>query len=911
MTIATTTSDLLPLVVPGEVRSVLERWRLVVRALGDSPAISSPGVSYTFTQVDAITDAVAARLLAAAPADDAPVVTVLDHGAAGIVGLWSVMKAGRILVALDAHLPAERLRQIVALAGATTCIADAEHADLAAELGLPRLLRLDALMAEIDTADPLVLATHRAALAAVPVADHDDILNIVFTSGSTGVPKGVITTHGSALNDAYAGATQFDIGVEDRLTQVLPLSFAAGFTMMAMGLLNGAGIWAYDPRDRGVRGLEPWIAQQGLTTLHCTPHLLRSLLGTLPAGQPLSTVRLVATVGEAVYGRDYEALRPHLRPKASFFNWTGSSEVGNLSCHEIPFGAPEQQGAVPAGRVVPNKELRVLRDDGTPVAPGEVGELLIVSDFLSGGYWRDPEAAATKFGRNDLGERFCRPGDMGRVEDGVLSFAGRTDAAVKIRGYLVDPSEVEVAILDSDAVSEVSVIAVVRPPAAGYLVAYVADDTRFRAESPAMIRRRLRRRLPEYMVPSVIAAVTSLPRNERGKVDRQALPPAEPARPTEPPTTQWEIVLSDLWGEVLGLDSVGLDDDFMEVGGDSLTAEEMLTLVNDRLGIALVSSDLVEAPTLRQFTQRVTLGSASLPSHPDVVALRTGGGGTPAFCFVGGGSLALTFVPIARHLGDRPVYAFQAHGLEQRALPDKTVEAAAARALQMMRVIQPRGPYVMIGHSFGGLVALEAARQLEQAGESVQHVTLLDTYQPATSLGELAPSAPSRPSLTPAPRAGTSPPPRGVNRAALRLRGRELVSGITAPVRTRIEARLVGVLPDGLPQLEQLGDRVRARLAGVVPFSGQRQFDAFFDHSGLVARRYALRPLTTPVLLVLGDNNPDGADAWAPLLTGNHRVVEIHAEHSSLMREPHAATVGELITAELDGSPTDISPDGS
>jgi len=883
MTFATTTADLMPFTVPGEVHSVLERWRLVARTLGDSPAVSSPGASYTYSHVDAVTDAVAARLLAAVPADGTPVVTLLDHAADGVVGLWSVMKAGRILVALDAHLPVERLRQIVELAGSTSCVTDAQHADVAAELGVPHVLRLDELMADVDPTDPLSLATHRAALADVPAATDQDPLSIVFTSGSTGVPKGVIVTHGAMLNDAYAGAEVFGIGVGDRVTQVLPLSFAAGFTMHLMGLLNGAGIWAYDPRDRGVRGLEPWMAQEGLTTLNCTPHLLRSLLSTLTSGHVLSSVRLVATVGEAVYGRDYEALRPHLRPGASFFNWTGSSEVGNLSFHEIPHGAPAQEGAVPAGRVVPNKELRVLGDDGLPVAPGIVGELRIVSDYLSAGYWGNPEAEATKFGRDDAGRRFCRPGDMGRVDDGVLSFAGRTDAAVKIRGYLVDPSEVEAAILDSDAVSEVAVMAVVRPPAASYLVAYVAADTRFRAESPAMVRRRLRQRLPEYMIPSAIAAVTSLPRNERGKVDRQALPPAELARPTAPPTTQWEIVLSDLWGEVLGLDSVGLDDDFMEVGGDSLTAEEMLTLVTDRLGIALVSSDLVEAPTLRQFTQRVTLGSASLPSHPDVVALRTGGAGTPAFCFVGGGSLGLTFVPIARHLGDRPVYAFQAHGLEQRAMPDKTVEAAAGRALQMMRVIQPHGPYVMIGHSFGGLVALEAARQLEQAGESVRHVTLLDTYQPQNSVGELAPSAAAQPSLAAAPRSSMSLLRRGIG-------------AVAAPVRARIET----VLPDGLPGLDQLGDRVRARLAGIVPFSGQRQFDAFFDHSGLVARKYALRPLTTPVLLVLGDTNPDGAGAWAPLLTGPHTIVEIDAEHSSLMREPHAAEVAALVTAELD-----------
>ncbi|MDT7614333.1 MAG: hypothetical protein QOF00_1780 [Pseudonocardiales bacterium] len=887
MTIATSTSELQPLTVPGEVESVVERWRLVAKALGDAPAISSPGASFTFAQVDAISDAVAAKLLAAAPADGTPVITVLDHGAEGIVGLWSVMKAGRILVALDAHLPVERLRQIVELAGSTTCVTDADHAGLAAELGIPTTLRLDEMAAGVDPADTAACAADRAALAAVPPARLGDPMCIVFTSGSTGKPKGVVTTHGYSLNDAYAGSNVFGIGPDDRVTQVLPLSFAAGFTLMLMALLNGAGIWAYDPRDRGVRGLEPWITGQGLTMLNCTPHLLRSLVGALSPGQTLDTVRLVATVGEAVYWRDYDALRPHLQPGASFFNWTGSSEVGNLSFFEIPDGATVLDGAVPAGRVVANKELRVLKEDGAPVTPGEVGELLVASDYLAGGYWRNPEAEALKFGRDDHGRRFCRPGDMGRVENGVLSFAGRTDAAVKIRGYLVDPSEVEAAILDSDAVSEVAVLAVVRPPASSYLVAYVAADTRYRAESPAMIRRRLRERLPEYMVPSAIVQVASLPRNERGKVDRQALPAAELKSATAPPTTQWEIVLADLWGEVLGLDSVGLDDDFMELGGDSLTAEEMLTLVDDRLGIALVSSDLVEAPTLRQFTQRVTLGSASLPSHPDVVALRTGGTRTPAFCFVGGGSLALTFGPIARHLGDRPVYSFQAHGLEQRAIPDRSVEAAASRALQLMRVIQPRGPYILIGHSFGGLVALEVARQLEAAGQIVQHVTLLDTYQPKSSQGPLAPHASSQPSAVTAL--------RPAKKTVLR-RGVDKVAGAVAgTVRTRLET----VLPDGLPELDQLGERVRARLAGVVPFSGQKQFDAFFDHTGLVARKYALRPFTTPTLLVLGDNNPDGPDAWISIAGGSFKIVEIDAEHSSLMREPHAAEVGALILSEL------------
>ncbi|MFC4946631.1 alpha/beta fold hydrolase [Pseudonocardia sp. GCM10023141] len=879
MTTPTTTSRLLPLTVPGDVTSVVHRWRQVAATLGDRPAVSSAGVRYSFARADAVTDVVAARLLATVPDDGTPVLTLLDHSAEGVLALWSVMKAGRILVALDRHLPVDRLRRIVELSGSTCVVTDAEHAGLAAALGATTVLRFEELAADVD--GPGAVAD-RARVATVAVAGLDDPLCIVFTSGSTGVPKGVVVTHGHALNDAHHGAENLRIGVADRVVQVLPLSFAGGFMLMLKALLHGAGIWAYDPRDRGVRGLEPLLAQERLTVLGCTPHLLRALVAALPSGHVLDTVRLVTTCGEAVYGRDYEALRPHLRRGASYVNWSGSSEVGNISFHEIGWGAPEQDGPIPAGRIASNKEVRILADDGAPVAAGETGELVVVSDYMSAGYWRNPTAEATKFGRDADGRRLCRPGDMARVQDGVLSFAGRTDAAVKIRGYLTDPSEVEAAIVDSDAVAEAAVIAVVRPPAASYLVAYVAADKRFRAEEPAMIRRRLRQRLPEYMVPSVIVAMAELPRNERGRVDRQALPPAAPPTLSEPPTTQWEIVLSDLWGEVLGLDSVGLDDDFMELGGDSLTAQEMRRLVAERLGIALTSADLVEAPTLRRFTRRVTLGSASLPSHPDIVSLRTGGAGTPAFCFAGGGSLALTFVPIARHLGDRPVYGFQAHGLEQRARPDRTVEAAAHRALQLIRVIQPHGPYILVGHSFGGLVALETARWLEQAGETVRHLTLLDTYHPTSSAGAVLAPLPPIPDDIPAAAGAPS------------LWRRSL-----GTVGTAVHRRVQAVLPDGLPELDQLGERVRARLAGIIAFPGQHQFDAFFDNSGLVARRYALRPLTTPVLLILGDDNPDGAHAWTPLLTGPHKIVEIAAEHSSLMREPHASDIGALITAEL------------
>jgi amino acid adenylation domain-containing protein len=851
--------DLAALTVPGRSESVLDRWAVAVAARPDGRALSSQDADYTFAAADALSDAVAARLSERLPADGAPVALLVDHAATQVVGLLALMKVGRVAVPLDPHLPADRLRQILEIAGSSACLVDAGHHDVAAQLGVPRngLVRLD----ELTPADRQngIPAPRR------PAPGRDDPLCLVFTSGSTGRPKGVIYTHGQALNDAYVGRTAFRITPEDRIAQVLPLSFAAGLGLLMMALLNGAGVWLHDPRRQGIRGLARWVVKTEPSTLHCTPHLLRSLLASIGPGEVLETLRLVSTVGEAVYGRDYQALRPHLRPGASFVNWTGSSEIGMLSCHEIRDGDDVPSGVVPAGRLVENRQVRILREDGTPADPDEAGELIVVSDYLAAGYWGDPEASALRFGTDEEGNRVCRQGDLARFDGDVLHLLGRQDAAVKVRGYLVDPSEVEAAILDAQAVAEAVVVAVSEPRVPTRLVAYVAPEPQVRTESVGALRRRLRARLPEYMVPSTVVQLPSLPRNERGKVDRQQLPAPSSVAALTPPTTQWEIVMAELWAEILGLDQVGLDDDFLALGGDSLSVEEMLVQVADRFGVALITSDLIEAPTLREFTHRVTLGSAALPSHPTVVTLRAGGAGTPLFCFAGGGALTLSFLPLSRHIDDRPVYAFQAQGLERRAFPDRTVEAAARRALELMRVLQPRGPYLLLGHSFGGLVALEIARRLTEAGEAVDLVGLLDTYQPlVTSEGD-----------------------------------RYGESGLVRRIGALASRRVRRVVTDRVPGPDRWQYHLQLLLAGIVPFSGQQQFDVFYEYARRVGSRYHLRPYAGRVLLMLAEGNPDGAERWEPYLTGPTRVVNLPAEHSSLMREPYATRIAEVLADEF------------
>jgi len=879
----------LPIVtMPGAHTSLLSRWSEVAQAIPDRTALSSPTESYTFAEADRLSDQVASRIAEQLPHGDEPIGTLLGQTALGIIGLLGIMKAGRITVILDPHLPTERLRDIIELSGLTgTLVGDtapnvkeALASDLGSLLDLDEMLRSGA--GEVN----------QAALEAGRSRGGRDAVTIVFTSGSTGKPKGVVQVHDQMLNDVGVHRELTGLSPDDRVALVLPYGFAAGFSLVLGSLLNGAGIWSFDPRDGGARALVSWITEQQLTTLHSSPHLLRTVVGALPRAQKLDSLRFALTVGEAISAADIIAAREHLRSDAQFFNWTGSSEIGTLTIHEVTREDLERGGPVPAGKIVTGRMVTLLREDGTEAAQGESGELVAVSEYLSEGYWNDPETNTARFSVWSDGRRACRQGDLARFdENGNLILLGRSDAAVKVRGYLVEPAEVEAALMKTGVLAEATVQPIIQPPEATRLTAYIVAKQGVPTESPTGLRKRLRQTLPEYMVPASIVYLSSLPRNERGKVDRKQLPPPPPAAASQPPSNQWEMAIADIWSDMLGLPSVGADDDFMALGGDSLAIEEMLAQVTEHFGVDLVSSDLIQAPTLREFAQRLQLGSSALPSHPDVVRLQTGTTADNLFTFAGAGALALGFLPIARHFPERSVYGFQAHGMERRSIPDWSVESAARRYLELLRVIQPHGPYFLVGHSHGGLIAMEIAAQLTAAGEEVEMLGLLDTYLPGRVKGvREVPSATGAPAphnsdsdASASIRAHT-----GTSAAVRRAAG-------TAGARVRSLARLV-------PPPKNWGRWSRAMLAGVVPRTGQRQFDTFFDQAVLASLRHKVSPYAGQTVLIFADDNPDGPLAWRDTLIGPHEISAIETEHTTMLREPHASVLASRLKSAF-GSP--------
>jgi thioesterase domain-containing protein/acyl carrier protein len=683
---------------------------------------------------------------------------------------------------------------------------------------------------------------------------------------------------------------------EDRVAGVLPLAFAAGQMLVATTLLNGATLTLRDPREHGIRDLTGWIRDSQVSTLHLTPSLLRALVEALPAGTVLDTVRIVTTAGEKVYGKDVRAVRPFLPEGAAFVNWMGSSETEALTAYELTSNDPVPDGILPAGTAVPLRRLEILGEDGTPVMPGETGVLHVVSAHLAAGYWRDPEGTAAVFAPLPDGSTRFRSGDLARLDDdGTLHLLGRADDAVKIRGYLVQPQEVEAALLGFPEIAD-AVVRAVGAEDARHLVAWVVPDPQHPlTPSPASVRSTLARLLPAYMVPTAVVVIAEIPRNERGKVAVRELP-APPARPDPvPPATATERALATIWTPILRLDEVGRDESFTALGGDSLAVEEMLAAVESAYGIGLTTADLAEHPSLRDFAaliDRAGDGSGFDRADP-LVRLRTTGTRPPLFCFSGAGGAAVLFEHLAAELGgDQPVYALQMNGFENAGRPDWTIDAAARRYVRLVQRVAPTGPVVLAGHSMGGLFALRVARRLSAQGREVALLALIDTVLPPAARGA---------------RASESRLLAAVRRSRPVVVGNTLYNFLVpTSIRRRTQERRNLPLPAGVdtgsrPQRAYWRTRLHILAAGLTTSRDvTARKDVFNLHGIGIAQLHRPRPWAGNAIVFTSNENSDDPSWWTALLPGRTEIRRIDASHVAVLRPPFVKQVVEPLRTAVD-----------
>jgi thioesterase domain-containing protein/acyl carrier protein len=542
----------------------------------------------------------------------------------------------------------------------------------------------------------------------------------------------------------------------------------------------------------------------------------------------------------------------------------GSTEAGFIASTSIAPGEPLDDGPIPFAEVYPWQELDVVDESGDPVAAGETGEIVVRGPDIALGYWNDPDEEARRFFETARGERAVRTGDRGRLLlGGRVEHLGRVDLRVKVRGQMVDPQAVEHALGQLSAVRE-AVVSAVTVDEETRLVAHVLPRPHGGFSAPDL-RVELAEQLPPYSIPSTFVRVGEIPRNLWGKIDRESFRRAaldavsrETAyvRPDDPR----EEALAEIVGGALGIERVGAADDVFELGLDSLSMTEVLAGIRDQLGAELKPRDLLGAPTIEALARRV---GAPDNGGRTVCSLELGGSGTPFFCVPGGDYIHHQLLPLAHRLG-RPTYSFVPRGFERKALPDRTVERMAARFVDAMREVQPHGPYLIGGYSFGGVTAFEMAHRVVAAGETVALLALLDpTWHPSGYGDRIR-------------RWATDPTTTGrANRAAVALR---------LPRQVAASA----------------GNRVRAATTGVVarPYAEQgRRFLALSNRQG---RRYRPRPYGGPALVLsTRDRNLTDLVDMTHLLTGETRVVEVPGTHDSMVLQPHVTVLAEALREAL------------
>jgi amino acid adenylation domain-containing protein len=701
-----------------------------VLATPDSVAASWLNQRVTYDDLNRRANRVAHALLLKGVEPETVVALLGDRDLDFLAMLLGIFKAGGIYLPLDAGHPDHRLTHMLGESRPRVLLTTEAYRQRVkpltegfAENARPILLTMEKIRSSVKHDDNPTVPQHAAKAAYV-----------IYTSGSTGAPKGAIVEHRGMLNHLWGKVRTLELTAADVIAQTASQCFDISVWQFLAPLLCGGQVCivpdeiAHDPA-RLLRHVE--IA--GVTVLETVPALLQGMLDTAAdaeEGEPeLKRLRMVLPTGEALPG---QLCRRWLAryPEIVLVNAYGPAECADdVALHQISRIPDGQIAYMPVGRPVPNLELYVLSPSLKPLPVGVAGELCVGGVGVGRGYLRDPARTAGVFVPHPFakepGARLYRTGDWAHyLPNGVIQFLGRMDHQVKVRGFRIEPGEIESQLLEHADVHEAVVVVKEDARNDKRLIAYVAGRT-----SGDALRDFLRERLPDYMVPSVVIMMESLPRNTNGKVDRRALPePAgrDPQQTFVAPRTDLEAKLAREWAEVLGLPQVGIHDNFFDLGGHSLTAVQLVSRIQKMIGNPIALLDLFQAPTVAGLTERIS-GQAEAMSSPFVV-LQAGREGAPLFCFDPTGTHVSAYQSLAYALGeDRPVYGLALSWIFSEPWNALSMDRIAARYATIIQERQPDGPYHLLGWSNGGAIALAVGRLLERQEQSVAFLGILDT----------------------------------------------------------------------------------------------------------------------------------------------------------------------------------------
>ncbi|NES65552.1 MAG: amino acid adenylation domain-containing protein, partial [Okeania sp. SIO2D1] len=605
---------------------------------------------------------------------------------------------------------------------------------------------------------------------------------MMYTSGSTGIPKGVNIRHQGVVrlvkNTNYINLTE-----EDIFLQLAPISFDAATWEIWGSLLNGGTLAVMPPHKPSLAEIGAAIKENQVTTLWMTAGLFQLMVEEQL--ENLKPVKQLLAGGDVLSVTHVQKLLEKL-PECQLINGYGPTENTTFTCCFPVKADSNLEKSVPIGKPISNTQVYILHSNLQPVPIGVPGELHIGGDGLAIGYHNRPELTEQKFIPNPfdnskaqsavLGspqvEQLCKrvkiqksklykTGDLARyLPDGNIEYLGRIDNQVKIRGFRIELGEIEAVLAQHSNVREVVVIAREDIPGDKQLVAYlIINDAKTTIND---LRSFLKTKLPEYMIPAAFVFLESMPLTPNGKVNRRALPIPDasslvPESCFIAPRDSLELQLAQIWSEILGVSPIGVRDNFFDLGGHSLLAVRLMAEIEKQFGKNLSLAALFQGATVEELGillrqsggvetgGRGEAGTRGIEIPPNIsltqkadahswsplVAIQPQGNQPPFFCMPGSGGNVVYFHQLARHLGnDQPFYALQPPSLDGVSESFNSVEEIAAYYLQAIQTLQPSGLYFLGGHSFGVLVAFEMAQQLQQQGETVALLALLDLPAP-------------------------------------------------------------------------------------------------------------------------------------------------------------------------------------
>jgi amino acid adenylation domain-containing protein len=694
---------------------------LVTAAVTKSPsrvAIECGDRTVTYLEMENRANQLANHLIAAGVKKQELVGIYLERSPELVIALLGVLKSGGCYVPLDPLFPQERLAYMIDDARISIVLT---QSTLVSSLpgGQHTLVCLDADRECIFKENTISPKIDRCV---------SDLAYTIYTSGSSGKPKGVMIEHRSVVNCLSSMKRRPGFDQSDVMVAVTTISFDIAVLEIFLPLISGGKlVIATKPETNDGSLLADLLQRRHATMLQATPVTWRLLLD---AGWEAPRGMKMLCGGEAL---PPELATRLLRGQGRLWNMYGPTETTIWSA---VYNVTAAAGPVPIGPPISNTQFYIVDNELQPVPIGVPGELLVGGIGLARGYLNRPNLTTERFIASDLGgaaTRLYKTGDFVRYRlDGCIEFLGRSDFQVKVRGYRIELEEIEHVLSQHESIKDTAAVTWVDSNADISLVAYYIPIPG-KSIPPEDLKKHIQRQLPGYMCPSFFVELHSFPVTPNGKINRKAFPPPDLSAATAEsnyvaPRTEFEAHLAKIWQKVLKRRTIGLDDDFFDLGGHSLLAAKLFVAIEEEIGVKLSLATLFHCPTIRILSENIK-SRVQFSNWTSLVPIQTHGEKPPLFLVHGAEGNVLLYRSLSQCLGqEQPVYGLQFLGLGGEGLLNKSIEAMAAEYIKEIRILQPTGPYYLGGYCLGGTIAFEIAQQLRRAGEVVELLAMIETY---------------------------------------------------------------------------------------------------------------------------------------------------------------------------------------